>query len=68
MTSGTGLTLDAGLKKLTTGRNADAGITFFRYSGIPVFTYDFSTSYSKNITITSGLWMCRVYDFPLPAV
>jgi hypothetical protein len=36
MTSGTGLNPDAGLKQLTTGRNADAGQTFFR---IPAFRH-----------------------------
>jgi hypothetical protein len=43
LTSGTGLTLmpecqcrnaDAGLKKLTAGKNADAGLAFLRHSGI----------------------------------
>ncbi len=39
MTSGTGLNpdADAGLKQLTTGRNADSGLTF---SGIPAITYN----------------------------
>ncbi len=36
---------DAGLRQLTKGRNAVAGPTF---PGIPAFTYDISTSYSKN--------------------
>ncbi len=36
--------------------------------GIPAFTYDFSISYSKNNTIRSCLWTCRMYHFPLPAV
>ncbi len=30
------------------------------FCGIPVFTYDFSTSYSKNNTSSSRLWMCTV--------
>jgi hypothetical protein len=30
------------------------------------FTYDFSIWYSKNNTISSCLWTCRVYNFPLP--
>ncbi len=40
VTSGTGLNpdADAGLRQLTTGRNADAGHSFLR---IPEFTYDF---------------------------
>ncbi len=33
---------------------------FFRHSGI---TYDFLTSNSKNNTISSRLWTCRVYFF-----
>ncbi len=57
------LNADAGLKKLTGGKNANAGLTF---SEIP-FTYDFSTSYSTNNTISSRLWTCRVYPFPLPS-
>jgi hypothetical protein len=50
VTSGTGLTpdagmpmADAGLRQLTIGRNADAGLTFFWHSTIPAFTYDFSS-------------------------
>jgi hypothetical protein len=39
VTSGTGLNPDARLRQLTTGRNADAGLTFLRHSA---FTYDFS--------------------------
>ncbi len=56
---------DAGLRQLTTGRNADAGLTFLRHSDIPAFTYDFSISYSKINTITNWLWTCpcRVYHF-----
>jgi hypothetical protein len=34
---------DAGLRQLTPGRNADAGITLLRHSDIPAFTYDFLT-------------------------
>jgi hypothetical protein len=59
---------DAGLKQLTTGRIADAGLTFLRNSDIPAFTNDFSISYSKNNTISSCLWTCRVCPCPLPAV
>ncbi len=69
MTSVTGLTQYAHtvLKKLTAGKNADAGLPFLRYSDIPVFTYDFSTSYysySKNSTSSSHGWTCRVYPSP----
>jgi hypothetical protein len=43
-TSSTGLTPYAGgLRQLTTGRNADAGLTFFRHSDIPAFTIEFSS-------------------------
>jgi hypothetical protein len=42
----------AGLMQLNTGRNADARLTFSRHSGIPAFIYDFSTSYSKNNSIS----------------
>ncbi len=42
VTSGTGLcrNADAGLRQFTSGRNAEAGLTFARHSGIPAFTYD----------------------------
>jgi hypothetical protein len=43
---------DAGLKQLNTVINANARLPFFRHSGIPAFTYDFLTSYSKNNTIS----------------
>ncbi len=46
-------------------KNDDAGLTFLRQDG---FTYDFLISYSKNNTISSCLWTCRVYHFPLPTV
>jgi hypothetical protein len=38
------------------------------FSGIPAFTYCFSQSYSKNNTISSRLWTCRVYPLSLPSV
>ncbi len=34
----------------------------------PAFSYDFSISYSKNNSISSSLWTCRVCHFTLPAV
>jgi hypothetical protein len=37
------------MRELTTGRNPDAGLAF---STIPAISYDYSTSYSKNITIS----------------
>jgi hypothetical protein len=60
-----------GLKKSTAGKNADAGLPFPRYSYIPAFTYDFSTSYysySKNSTSNSRVWTGRVYPSPWLAV
>ncbi len=48
---------NAGLKQLTTGRNANAGLTF------PTFTYDFQHLLSKNNTISSRPWTCRTYFF-----
>jgi hypothetical protein len=62
---------DGGLRKLTTERNADAGLTFLRHSDIPAFTCDLSISYSKNNTISSCPWTCKVHHFrtfELPAV
>jgi hypothetical protein len=45
VTSGSGLTpdADAELRLLTIRRDADAGLTFFRHSDIPAFTYNFSS-------------------------
>jgi hypothetical protein len=54
---------DAGLRQLTTGRNADAGLTFLRHSAIPAFTYDLSISYSKNNTISSCLWTFWTFHY-----
>jgi hypothetical protein len=50
---------DPGLTQLTTGENADAGLTFSRHSGIHLRFYDI---------ITSSLWKFRVYSYPPPAV
>jgi hypothetical protein len=44
---------DAGLRQLTTGRNADAD----KY----IFIYLYMISYLKNNTISSFLWKCWVY-------
>jgi hypothetical protein len=63
---------DAGLKQLTSGRNA--GLTF------PAFIYDLSTSYSKNNTQQPSMdvqgvffpllafWTCKVSPLPPPAL
>ncbi len=69
--------VDAKLRQLNIGRNANAGLTFLRH---PAFTYDFSISYSKNNTIFGHarcipfhylyflLRTCTGYTFPQPAV
>ncbi len=44
---------DARLRQLTTGRNADAALTFLRHSGIYIW---FPLSYSNNNTISSSLY------------
>jgi hypothetical protein len=48
-------------------KKSEAALTFLWLSGIYI-QYDLSISYSKNNTISSCLWTCRVYQFPLPAV
>jgi hypothetical protein len=51
------MTRDTGLRKLTTGRNADAGITFFHHFGI-YYSFFIIIYCSKNVTISSCLWTC----------
>ncbi len=54
---------DAGLRQLTSGKNAEAGLTFLRQFDIPAFTYDFSISYSKNTTISCCPLTCKINHF-----
>jgi hypothetical protein len=58
VTSGTELNHDAGLKQLTTGRNADVGLTFFRHPGIFI---QFQHHIARITSISSRLWMCTGY-------
>ncbi len=59
----------AGLTQLTTGKNADAGVSSSRHSGTRhLQTYDFSTSQSKFNTTTSRVWTWKVYSCPPPAI
>ncbi len=63
MTSGTGLNPDAGdvgLKQLTIGRNADAGLTFFRHLLITADVSWFSSSLDFSARSTSMVALPRV--------
>ncbi len=48
---------DAGLTKLTTNKNANAGTIIFRYSGIPAFTYS-----SQGLPIEVS---CNLLSYPV---
>jgi hypothetical protein len=54
---------DAGLKQLTTGRNANTGL----FSGIPAFTHDFQHHIARitpSAVLTYKVTYNRVYPFP----
>ncbi len=60
---------DVGLMQLTSGgQNADDGLTFPRHSGIPVFTYDLSTSQNKLNNTRSRIWTCTVCFCPVSTI